>query len=58
VLGDTDRVAAGDLGNGDAAIDRRLEIDVIGAGAGRDRQLELSCLRDALRREGGGPDRL
>ena len=36
VLGDADRIAIGNLGHGNAALDRRLEIDVVRSDAGGD----------------------
>ena len=58
VLGHADAVAVGHLGDGDAAVDRGLEIDVVGADAGGDRELELRRLGDPLGGQVGGPERL
>src|SRR5258708_33775141 len=48
VLGDADAVAVGHLGDGDAPVNRGLEIGVIGADAGRNYEPEPWRLRDAL----------
>lgn len=50
VLGDGDDVAAGDLGDGDAAVGLvgGVEVDVVGADAGRDGDLELLGLGKTL----------
>lgn len=50
VLGDGDDVAAGDLGDGDAAVGLvgRVEVDVVGADAGRDGNLEVLGLGETL----------
>ena len=48
----------GDLGDGDAALDRRLQVDVVGADAGGERQLQLRRLGDPLGGQVGGPERL
>ena len=47
----TNGIAVGDLSDGDAAVNRRLQVDVIGADAGRQRQLSLGALamRSAVR---------
>ena len=39
-------------------LDRRLQVDVVGADAGGDRQLQLRRLGDPLGRQVGGPERL
>ena len=52
------RVAVGDLGDRNPAIHRRLQVDMVGANAGRDRKLELRRLGDALGRHIGRPERL
>ena len=53
-LGHADAVAIGDLGDGDAVLDRRLQVDVIRADAGGDRQLSFFALaiRSAVRYAG------
>jgi hypothetical protein len=50
VLSDGDDVAAGDFGDGDAAVGLvgGVEVDVVGANAGRDGQLELLGLGQTL----------
>ena len=48
----------GDLGDRDAALDRGLQIDVVGADARGDRQLQLGRLGDPLGGQIGGPERL
>ena len=48
----------GDLGDGDAALDRGLQVDVVGADAGRDRELQVRGLRDSLGGQVRGPERL
>ena len=58
VLGDADAVAVGDLGDRDPALDRGLEVDVVGADPGGDRELQLRRLGDALGGQVGGPERL
>ena len=58
VLGDADRVAVRDLGDGHAAVDRRLEVDVIRADPGGHRQLQVRRLREALRSQIRRPERL
>ena len=58
VLGDADAVAVRDLGDGDPAIDRRLEIDVIRADPRRDRELQVGRDGEALRRQVRGPEGL
>src|SRR3546814_17717545 len=54
MLRDADRVAVGDFGNRNAAIDRRLKVDMVGADAGGQRELELRGIGDPL---GGQIDR-
>lgn len=58
VLGDADAVAVRDLGDGDAAGDGGVQVDVVGADAGGQRQLQLRGAGDALGGEVGGPERL
>ena len=58
VLGDADAVAVGDLGDGDPAVDRRLEVDVVRADPGGDRELQLRRLGDPLGGQVRGPERL
>ena len=48
----------GDLGDGDAALDRGLQVDVVRADAGRDRQLQVRRLGDALGGQVRRPERL
>ena len=48
MLGDADAVAVGHLGDGDAALDRRLQVGVVGADAGGDHELEVRRLGEAL----------
>src|SRR5512132_2841538 len=55
MLGDTDAVAVRHLGDGDAVIDRSLEVDVVGADPRRDREPQLRRLRDALGSQVRGP---
>jgi hypothetical protein len=56
VLGDGDDVGAGDLGDGDAAVGLvgGDEVDVVGADAGRDGDLEVLGLGEALGGEVAG----
>jgi len=58
VLGDADAVGVGDLGDREPAVDRRLQVDVVGADAGSQRELQLRCLGDSLGRQVGGPEGL
>ena len=58
VLGDADAVRVGDLGDGESALDRRLQVDVVGADARGQRQLQVRCLGDPLGGQVGGPERL
>ena len=58
VLGDADAVGVGDLGDGDAVLHRRLQVDVVGADAGGDRQLQVRGAGDPLGGEVGRPERL
>lgn len=65
VLGNRNNVGPRDLGDGDAAVGLvgSVEVDVVGADAGRDGQLELLGLgqplsRQVARVEGGGDDDL
>lgn len=50
VLSDGDDIGARDFGDGDAAIGlvRRVEVDVVGADACRDGELQVLCLGEAL----------
>ena len=58
VLGDADAVRVGDLGDGEAVLDRRLQVDVVGADPGGQRQLQVRRLGDPLGGQVGGPERL
>ncbi len=58
VLGHADAVAVGHLGDGDAPIHRRLQVDVIRADTGSDRELQIVGLADSLLGQVGGPERL
>ncbi len=58
VLGDTDRVAVGHLGDGDALVHGGLKVGVVGADAGGDDELELLRLVEALLGHVGGPEGL
>jgi len=58
VLGHADAVRVGHLGDRQAVLDRGLQVDVIGADAGGQRELQLRRLRDPLGREVGRPERL
>ena len=58
VFGHADAVAIGHLGNSDAPVHRRLQVDVIRADAGRDRELQLGRLANPLGSQVGGPERL
>ena len=58
VLGDADRVAVGDLGDGDALVHRGLQVGMVGADAGGDDELELLRLVEALLGHIGGPEGL
>ncbi len=58
VLGHAVAVAVGDLGHRDAAVDRGLQVGMVGADARGHDHLELGCLRDALGRHVGGPEGL
>ncbi|SKV99926.1 Uncharacterised protein [Mycobacteroides abscessus subsp. abscessus] len=58
MLGDTDAVAVGHLGDGDAGLDGRIQIDVIRADTGRQCQLELGRLGNSLGTEVCGPEGL
>ena len=58
VLGDADAVGVRDLGDGDAVLHRRLQVDVVGADAGGDRQLQVRRLGDPLGGQVGRPERL
>src|SRR5690606_26367309 len=57
-LGDADAVAVGDLGDGDAVPDGGLQVDVVGADAGGQRELQPGRAGDPLGGEVGGPERL
>lgn len=56
MLGGADAVAVGNFGNRNTPLHRRLQIDMIGADGGGDRQLELFCLGNAFSREIGRPE--
>src|SRR5690606_895292 len=58
VLGDADAVAVGDLGDGDAVPDGGLQVDVVGADAGGQRERQPGRAGDPLGGEVGGPERL
>ena len=58
MLGDADRVAVGDFGDRDPALDRRLQVDMVGADPGGDRELEILRLGDALGGQIGRPEGL
>ena len=58
VLGDADAVGVGDLGDREPALDRRLQVDVVGADPGGQRQLQLRRLGDPLGRQVGRPEGL
>ena len=58
MFGDADGVAVGHFGDGDPAVDCGLQIDVVRADAGRDRELQLRRLRDAVRGQVRRPERL
>ena len=58
VLGDADAVRVGDLGDGQAVLDRGLQVDVVGADAGGQRELQVRRARDPLGGQVGRPERL
>ena len=58
VLGDADAVRVADLGDGQPAVDCRLQVDVVRADPGRDGELQVRRLGDPLRRQVRGPERL
>src|SRR6266516_1908214 len=58
MLGDADAVRIGDLADGDPPLDRRFQINVVGADPRRDSQPQRRRLRDPLRRQVGRPERL
>ena len=58
MLGDADAVAVRHLGDRDAVRDRGVEIDVVGADPGGDRELQVRRLGDPLRGQVRGPERL
>ena len=58
VLGHADAVRVRHLGDGDAPVDRRLQVHVVGADARGDRELEARRARDPLRGEVGRPEGL
>ena len=58
VFGDADRIAVGDLGDRDPAVDRGLKVDVVGADAGGDGELQLLGLGDPIGRQIGRPEGL
>jgi hypothetical protein len=49
MLGHADAVAVGDLGDGGAMLDGRLQVDVVRTDAGGDRKLQLLGVGDPLR---------
>ena len=58
VLGDTDRVAIGDLGDRDPAIDRGSQVDMVGTDSRGDRELEVLRFGYPLGGQIGRPERL
>ena len=58
MLGDADAVGVGDLGDRDPALDRGLQVDVVGADPGGDRELQVRRLGDPLGGQVGGPEGL
>jgi hypothetical protein len=58
MLGHADAVAVGDLGDRDVVGDRRVEVDVVGADAGSDRELQVRRLGDPLSGQIGRPEGL
>src|SRR5580704_17486913 len=58
VFGDAYRIAVGHLGDRYTAVDRGLKVDVIGADAGGDGELQLLRFGDALGRQIGRPEGL
>ena len=58
MLGHADAVGRGDLGDGDLALDRRFQINVVEADPRRDNQPQPRRLRDPLSRQVGRPERL
>ena len=58
MLRHADAVGIGDLGDGDPVLDRRLQVDVVGADSRRDGQLQPRRVRDPLGRQVGRPERL
>jgi len=58
VLGDADGVAISHFGHSDAAINRRLKVDMVGADARGQRELQFLGLGDTLGREIGRPEGL
>ena len=58
VLRDADAVREGHLRHGDAVLDGRVDVDVVGADPRRHRQLELGRLCDPFRGQVGGPEGL
>jgi hypothetical protein len=44
VLGDADRIEIGDFGHGDATVDRGLKIDMVGADASRQGEIQFLAL--------------
>ena len=58
VLGDADAVAVGDLGDRHPGVHRRLQVDVVGADPGGDRELQVRGLGDPLGGQVRGPERL
>ena len=58
MLGYADAVAVGDLGDGDPPLHRCLQINMIRADTGGDRELQLAGLGDSLGCQVGRPERL
>ena len=58
MLGDRDAIAIRDFGDRDAPVHCGLQINVIGADAGGDGELQLLGLGDALGGQIGGPEGL
>ena len=58
MFGNADGVAVGDLGDGDSAIDGRLQVDMVGPDSSGDRELEVLRLGDPFGGQVGRPERL
>ena len=58
MLGDADRVAVGDLGDRDPALDRGLQVDMVRADPGGDAILRFFALAIRSAVMIGGPERL